>query len=255
MQQPQDQKTPMTSSELSEKINQLVTSVKRLEENYDEFMASKGIREDAGKLMEHQTEFWNENVAAIIKEITQSETKDNHMVDHCRLLWDNCFFTRFYNEKILDDWLATETDLRKLTILLGIHNLKNRTKLNEQPVDDEVKTSDIEADSETEHEPITSMPCQQDSPDEVVPWVSDVEQTDSEDIHTPNLDETDEIIDSTHISHDTVSPSIEHAEADAEEDDTWLLVKSGKVVDVAQVSHHAVSPSIEDAEEIDSHTD
>lgn len=116
----------MTSSELLEKTNQLIASVKLLEKEYEHFQSDKEIGDDVEKLIEYQNEFWNGHVSRIIDEITQDESDGNINDDHCILLWNNCFLTHFYNAKIFDDW--TDLELRKLTILLGIHNLEKLTK-------------------------------------------------------------------------------------------------------------------------------
>lgn len=241
--QQQEQKTPMTSCELSEKTAKLIASVKSLEEIYDEFMADKEIADD-GKLMDYQTEFWNENVAAIINEITQTEANDK-IVDRCRLLWDNCFFTRFYNEKILGDWPTTELELRKLTILLGIYNLKKLTKLKEQPIDIAAKSNDEEPDDVT-NEIIDS---------DFEPRVSDVEaDSEAEDIDTPTNAEADEIID---LAYDEVLPSISDAEPDSEEEDlnTPEHVEADEEIDLTDITHEDVWSSESDYEPEDENYD
>lgn len=239
--QQQEQKKPMTSSELSEKTDKLIASVKQLEEKYDEFMADKGAG-DADKLMENQTEFWNENVAAIINAITLSEMNDN-IVDRCRLLWDNCFFTRFYNGKILGDWPASEAELRKLTILLGIYNLKKLTKLKEQPVNVESKVSDEEPVGETDHSTIDSPSIQQDPQSDFEPRVSDAEP-DSE----SEADWPDHIKDVIDISQDVVPPSMSDAEPNDEEKD--VITPTLWPIDhmTQDISDDADLPSISDDE-------
>lgn len=185
-------KKPLTTLELTEKTAQLMASVKSLQAKYDEFMADKEIGDDSSKLMEHQNKCWDENVGAIFIEIGQNAT-DVEMRGRCRLVWDHCFLTHFYNEKILCDWSPIDLELRKLIILLGIHNLKKFIKGNpdEKPVDVTPNTSGEEADNKASE--------QSDSPEN---------QPDSQDTTTIDLE--------PHDNDDVINAEIHAEDADNE---------------------------------------
>lgn len=141
----QQQQKPMTSSELLEKTTNLINSVKSLEKDFEIFLSDKEIGDDVDKLIEYQNQFWNEKVSRIADEITQNES-DTHIAEHCRELWDNCFLTSFYNEKIFGDW--SDLELRKLTILIGIHNLKKHIEGHATEIEAQINDDEPEYESE-----------------------------------------------------------------------------------------------------------
>lgn len=136
----QEQQKMMASTGLIGKTNKLVTSVKLLQQDYEQFIHDKEV-DDRDKLMECQNQFWKDNLARIQSNLIQSES-DCDAAERCRLLWDNCFLTRYYNQKIFADWSKSDLELRKLTILLGLFNLKKLTKdqlpevVNDEPQND-----------------------------------------------------------------------------------------------------------------------
>lgn len=133
----------MTSSGVFEKTNEFIASVKALETEFENFLSDEEVGDDDEKLFECQNQFWNDNVSRVIDEMTENEPDGDIHVDRCILLWNNCFFTRFYNEKIFGDW--SDLGLRKLTILLAIHNLEKFAKC--RAIEIGAKTSDEESRS------------------------------------------------------------------------------------------------------------
>lgn len=138
----QQYQKPMTSSELLEKTNQFIDSVMALEIEFENFLSDKEVGDDVEKLIECQNQFWNESVSILMDEISQDDSGGDIPV----LLWNNCFFTRFYEEKIFGDW--SDLELRKLTILLGIHNLEKFIK--SRAIEKEAETIDGEPHSDTD---------------------------------------------------------------------------------------------------------
>lgn len=141
----QQHQKPMTSSELLEKTAKLITSVKSLQKDFENFVSAKEIGDDVDKLIECQNLFWNENMARIFGEIGHNKS-DGAIAKHCKILWDNCFLTRFYNEKIFGEW--SDLELRQLTIFLAIHNLKKL--IHDRVTEIEPQTTDKEQEKEAD---------------------------------------------------------------------------------------------------------
>lgn len=121
-----------TDDVLLNKKDQFINSIKSLEKDFDRFINEREP-DNANKLMECQSEFWNEHVTRVINQDESEPTMNN-------LFWNLCFLTHFYNSKIFDDWQTMDLDNRKLTILLGIYNLEKN--LNDQSNEEGPKTSD-----------------------------------------------------------------------------------------------------------------
>lgn len=218
---------PLTSSELLETTNQLIASVKTLEKEFENFLSDKEIGDDVEKLIECQNQFWNESVSRLIDEVTQDEADCVNNVDRCILLWDNCFFTRFYNETIFVDW--SDLELRKLTILLGIHNLK---KLNKsRAIEIEPKTSDEESESDTDTltSQETSNSSENSSSEIGLKAASDCdgENDDESDSKTPRLSEPRDLSQNsqTGIRAETSDEGSEESDEPEESDDEMGNIK------------------------------
>lgn len=117
----------------SNRIENLINAIKTLEA---EFEAAAPKLDASGIVsstvteakIKFQNDFWESHVKCIDQCNDQfmnlHEKSEINRSTCCETIWDFCCLVNLYNQDILNSQLRTDLELRKLTILLGIEDIK-----------------------------------------------------------------------------------------------------------------------------------
>lgn len=124
------------------------------------------------KLVEYQTKFWEAHVKCITDcNNTFIEIQRNAVdtaCECCKRIWKFCCMVNLYNQIILGNWLETDLESRKLSILLAICDIERyRCKEPNSNIKEESDTDDPSTDEPGPDDPDANDPIEYDSDDRI----------------------------------------------------------------------------------------
>lgn len=109
-----------------ENLHNLINSVKSVEQDFIKFTAQKKDDlqiDEQDKVLNDQNKFWEDNVESC-RLCNEEFCKSHENADSCEVLWKFHTMVNWYAEEIYRNWLYTDLETRKLTIFLGICDIK-----------------------------------------------------------------------------------------------------------------------------------